>query len=62
MRYEKGSSILSLKEIEWAYEKWCLGYTKFEIAEALHVGERTVARALQGKTKIKPVLVYREQK
>ena len=48
MRYEKGSSILNLKEIEWAYEKWCLGYTKFEIAEALHVGERTVARALQG--------------
>ena len=29
-----------------------------EIADALYVNERTVGRALKGKQKIRPILVY----
>lgn len=50
--------VLTKKEIEWAYEKWCQGYTMLEIADALYVNERTVGRALKGKQKIRPILTY----
>ena len=50
--------VLTKKEIEWAYEKWCQGYTMLEIADALYANERTVCRALKNKQKIRPVLTY----
>jgi len=31
---------LTPAQIEWAYEKWCLGYTLAQIAEALEVSSR----------------------
>lgn len=39
---------LSTKEIEWAREKRCMGYTIQQIAEKLNVSERTLQRAFQG--------------
>lgn len=44
---------LSDDQIQWAYRKWCEGYTKDKIAKALFVCERTLYRALQGKRKEK---------
>ena len=41
---------------DWIYTKWCEGYTEFEIA--VGVCMKTVQRALKGKPKIKPVLVF----
>lgn len=60
-------NILSKDEIEWAYSKWCEGCTYQQIAEALFVCEKTIERALKGRPRIRPVLVYdfkkeREQK
>ena len=52
--------LLTRKEIAWAYDKWCAGYTYEEIAEALYCSAKTVYRALKGREKIKPVLVYEE--
>jgi DNA-binding transcriptional regulator LsrR (DeoR family) len=49
---------LSYKQIEWAYDKWCIGYTQSQIAEALHVCEKTITRALNNKPRIRPVLKY----
>lgn len=34
--------VLSEEKIMWAYEKWCLGYSKKEIADALFVHENTI--------------------
>ena len=31
---------LTHKEIEWAYQKWCEGYTQQQIADALFVCEK----------------------
>ena len=45
---------------QWAHEKWCEGYTQLQIAEALNVCEKTVARALKGKPRIRPILKYKE--
>lgn len=59
-RFKKGEGILSLKEKEWAYEKWCIGYTQIQIANALHVHEKTIIRALHDKPRIRPILVYKE--
>lgn len=53
-------SVLSLKQKRWAYEKWCEGRTMYEIADALNVCYKTVQRAINGKTRIKPVLEYKE--
>ena len=53
-------SCLSTKEREWAYEKWCEGYTQTQIAVALSVSEKTVRRAIGGKPRIRPVLRYEE--
>jgi len=51
---------LTLAQVEWAYEKWCLGYTLAQIAEALHVSSRTVSRAFEllGKPRVRPKLIY----
>ena len=53
--------ILTTKEIAWAYEKWCEGHTQEQIAEALFVCEKTVNRALKGKPRIRPRLVYNRE-
>lgn len=50
--------ILSRKQIEWAYTKWCEGYTQKQIADALFVCSKTVSRALKGKPRIRPILTY----
>ena len=55
-----GESILSFKEKEWAYAKWCEGYTQLQIGEALNVSYKTVQRALAGKPRIRPILEYKE--
>ena len=55
---KKGS--LSHKQKEWAYARWGEGRTLIEIAMALNVCDRTIRRAINGKPRIRPVLVYRE--
>ena len=50
--------ILSWKEVDWAYSKWCEGYTQEQIAEALDVSVKTVHRAFHGRERIRPVLIY----
>ena len=50
--------ILNRKEIEWAYSKWCEGYTQSQIAEALNVCSKTIQRAIGSMERIRPVLVY----
>lgn len=52
--------ILTPVQIEWAYEKWCLGYTLAQIAEALEVSSRTVSREFEklGRPRIRPKLIY----
>lgn len=52
------SSTLTKRQIEWAYKKWCEGYTQGEISEALYVSQNTVYRALKGKSRVRPKLVY----
>ena len=56
-----GESSLNLKQKEWAYTKWCEGYTLDQIAEALCVGSRTVKRSINGRPRIRPVLKYEEK-
>lgn len=53
-------SLLDWKQKEWAYDQWCNGKTQQEIADALNVSIKTVSRALHGRPKIKPVLMYPE--
>lgn len=50
--------VLSREKIEWAYTKWCEGYTQQQISDALFVCEKTIARALKGKPRIRPILTY----
>ena len=52
---------LSFKEREWAYKMWCIGYTKKQISEALYVCEKTVARAIGNRPRIRPILKYEEK-
>lgn len=54
--------VLTHKQREWAYTKWCEGYTLEQIAEAFGVNEKTVRRAINGRPKIRPILVYKEEK
>ena len=51
---------LTSAQVEWAYEKWCLGYTQAQIAEALQVNPRTVLREFEllGKPRVRPKLIY----
>lgn len=53
-------SLLDWKQKEWAYDQWCNGKTQEQIADALNVSIKTVNRALHGRPKIKPVLMYPE--
>lgn len=52
--------VLAPAQVEWAYEKWCLGYTLAQIAEALNVSSRTVSREFEilGRPRIRPKLIY----
>ena len=52
------SCVLSREKIEWAYTKWCEGYTQQQIADALFVCKKTIARVLKGKPRIRPILTY----
>lgn len=54
--------ILSHKEVEWAYDQWCNGHTKLQIAIALNVCEKTISRALRGRPRIRPLLIYGEER
>jgi DNA-binding XRE family transcriptional regulator len=54
-------SALSFKQKEWAYIKWCEGYTLDQIADALCVGSKTVRRAINGRPRIRPILKYEEK-
>lgn len=58
VQYTKGQGILTQEQIEWAYQKWCEGYTQTEIGEALYVDMITVQRRLRGRKKAKKPLVY----
>ena len=51
---------LTHDQVEWAYEKWCLGYTLAQIAEALEVSSRTISREFEklGRPRVRPKLVY----
>lgn len=53
---------LSLTEHQkqWAYEKWCAGYTYVEIGRALKCNPSTISRHIGGVNKEKPKLLYSE--
>lgn len=55
-----GNCIMNWKKREWAYARWCEGYTQQQIADALNVSHKTIARALSGRPRIRPVLEYKE--
>ena len=53
---EARRSCLSQAQIDWAYDKWCSGYSLKEIASKLYVSESTVSRYLSGRKKTMPPL------
>lgn len=55
-RKDTSRSCLSQAQIDWAYDKWCSGYSLKEIASKLYVSESTVSRCLRGRKKILPPL------
>lgn len=55
------NTLLNHKQKEWAYARWCEGYTRLQIAMALGVCEKTVQRALSGRPRIRPVLIYEDK-
>ena len=54
------NNILTNRQREWAYTKWCEGYTLYQIADALNVCTKTVSRAIGSRERIRPVLRYEE--
>ena len=52
------TKVLTAKQSEWAYEKWCEGYTQEQIADALFVCSKTIRRAIHGRPRIRPILKY----
>ena len=52
------SEPLTHEQKEWAYEKWCNGYTFYQIAKALNVCTKTVQRVIHGRDRIRPILRY----
>lgn len=52
---------LSHAQKEWAYTKWCEGYTLEQIADALYVCTKTVRRAIHGRPRIRPILKYTKE-
>lgn len=59
--YETPKSVISNIQKEWAYSKWCEGYTQQQIAEALNCSHRTIQRAIGGRPRIRPILIYRKE-
>ena len=55
-----GQGKLTRNKKEWAYTKWCEGYTLEQIAQALHVCSKTIQRVIGDRPRIRPVLVYEE--
>ena len=64
MRTKKTTSgyprALGQEELDWAYQKWCEGYTQKEIGAALYVSTEAVNKYLARYKgpKVKPPLVY----
>ena len=56
-----GYKVLTVKQVDWAYKKWCEGYTKKQIADALFCGVSTLDRYLAGMPRIRPKLTYSEE-
>ena len=52
--------ILTDHKKEWAYNRWCEGYTYADIAAALKVSPETVQKALRRRQRIRPKLIYDE--
>ena len=52
---------LTKKQKDWAYDRWCEGYTMYDIAAALDVCYKTVQRAINGRPRIRPILIYQEE-
>jgi DNA-directed RNA polymerase specialized sigma24 family protein len=59
--YETARNSLSNIQKEWAYSKWYEGYTQQQIAEALNVSHKTISRAIGGRPRIRPILIYRKE-
>lgn len=59
--YETSKSVISNIQKEWAYSKWCEGYTQQQIAEALNCSHRTIQHAIGGRPRIRPILIYRKE-
>ena len=53
-------AILTSEEKDWAYQKWCEGYTKNQIASALFVSTKTIDRAFKGRARIRLTLVHKD--
>ena len=54
------NTLLSHKQKEWAYARWCEGYTYYQIADALNVCTKTIMRAIGHRPRIRPILEYKE--
>lgn len=61
MRFSQGEGLLTRKQKEWAYTKWCEGYTLVQIGDALGVCYKTIVRAINGRPRIRPLLFYNEE-
>jgi predicted DNA-binding protein YlxM (UPF0122 family) len=53
--------LLTHKQKEWAYAKYCEGYTIEQIANALFVSDKTISKAIHGRPRIRPILTYTEE-
>ena len=58
---QMGKPKLTHKMKDWAYCKWCEGYTQQQIADALNVNLKTVQRAIGHMPRIRPELKYKEE-
>lgn len=47
---------LSPRQSEWAYKKWCEGYSQEQIADALYVSKGVIMRAINGRPRIREPL------
>lgn len=58
-----GTTKITEKEVDWAFEKWNLGYTYAEIAKALYVSKEQLQKRVYAKygtfnKREKPELIY----
>ena len=58
MPYSKKLKRITKQQIDWAYDRWCEGYTQSQIGEALNLHEKQVQYALDGKERVRPILHY----